>query len=306
VSGPLDETPLDEAPLEQPRADERGAHPDAVRQRLGIVRMFDRAFFVFGTVATGWLGYLLVTESFTRGWQNLWFILIFWVVLAYLLLPRIHSLLTVIYVPDYFIGRARTREGLLGDPVNLSLFGSAEQVHTAMQAAGWNRADEVSLTSGWRIVMSTIMRRSYSDAPVSPLYLFGGIQDFTYQQEVAGNPAQRHHVRFWRAPEGWLLPGGIPTQWLAAGTYDRSVGLSLFTLQVTHKIDADTDVERDHIVASVRAANPAATVSVIRNFSTGYHAVNGGGDAIVTDGDLPQLDLRAVPVAPVATPGVAS
>jgi hypothetical protein len=291
-------------PLEQLEADERDAHPEPARQRIGIIRLFDRAFFVIGTVATGWLGYLLVTESFTHGWQNLWFILIFWVVLAYLLLPRIHTLLTVIYVPDYFIGRARTREGLLGDPVNLSLFGSAEQVHAAMRAAGWNRADEVSLTSGWRIVMSTILRRSYSDAPVSPLYLFGSIQDFTYQQEVAGNPAQRHHVRFWRAPDGWLLPGGIPTQWLAAGTYDRSVGLSLFTLQVTHKIDADTDVERDHIVASVTAANPAAVVTVIRNFSTGYHAVNGGGDAIATDGDLPQIDLRALPVVPAAAPDV--
>ena len=289
-------------PLDELEADERDANPDAARQRLGIVRLFDRAFFVFGTIATAWLGYLLVTESFTRGWQNLWFILIFWVVLAYLLLPRIHTLLTVIYVPDYFIGRARTREGLLGDPVNLSLFGSAEQVHAAMVAAGWTRADEVSLTSAWRIVMSTIMRRSYSDAPVSPLYLFGTIQDFTYQQEVAGNPAQRHHVRFWRAPDGWLLPGGIPTQWLAAGTYDRSVGLSLFTLQVTHKIDADTDVERDHIVSTVTAANPAAVVSVIRNFSTGYHAVNGGGDAIATDGDLPQIDLRQVPVASSAVP----
>jgi hypothetical protein len=285
-------------PLEQLEADER---PDPRRRRLGIVRMFDTVFFVFGTIATGWLGYLLVTESFTRGWQNLWFIVIFWVVLAYLLLPRIHQLLTVIYVPDYFIGRARTREGLLGDPVNLSLFGSEEQLHTAMTRAGWNRADELSLTSGWGIVMSTITRRSYSDAPVSPLYLFGKVQDFTYQQEVAGNPAQRHHVRFWKAPEGWLLPGGIHSEWLAAGTYDRSVGLSLFTLQVTHKIDADTDVERDHIVATVTAANPDARVTVIRNFSTGYHSVNGGGDAIATDGDLPQIDLRRVAVSVVSS-----
>ena len=56
-------------------------------------------------------------------------------------------------------------------------------------------------------------------------------------------------MRFWRCPEGWQLPGGYAVDWLAAGTYDRSVGLSLFTLQVTHKIDADTDIERDYIVA---------------------------------------------------------
>jgi hypothetical protein len=33
-------------------------------------------------------------------------------------------------------------------------------------------------------------------------------------------------------------------------------------------------------------------VSNIRDFSTGYHSRNGGGDAIVTDGALPILDLR--------------
>ena len=101
-------------------------------------------------------------------------------------------------------------------------------------------------------------------------------------------------MRFWKCPPGWLLPGGYRADWLAAGTYDRSVGLSLFTLQVTHKIDADTDVERDHVVATVSAAEPAASVITIRDFSTGYHARNGGGDAIVTDGDLPVLDVRGV------------
>jgi hypothetical protein len=283
----------------------------APRPRLKTSQIADILFFILGTVAAAFLGYLLVTESFTRGWQNLWFILVFWVVLAYLLLPRIHTILTVIYVPDYFIGRARTREGLLGDPINVALFGEAEQLHTAMRLAGWNRADDLSLTAGLRIVRSTVLRRSYSDAPVSPLYLFGEIQSFTYQQEVAGNPAKRHHVRFWKCPPGWVLPGGHEADWLAAGTYDRSVGLSLLTLQVTHKIDRDTDVERDHVVNTLLAANPEATLHVIRNFSTGYHSINGGGDAIVTDGDLPQVDLRGVPLAQPASPsapdaGVAS
>ncbi|MET0303781.1 MAG: LssY C-terminal domain-containing protein, partial [Microbacteriaceae bacterium] len=117
---------------------------------------------------------------------------------------------------------------------------------------------------------------------------------FAYQQEVDGNPAQRHHVRFWRCPEGWLLPGGRQVDWVAAGTFDTSVGLSLFTLQVTHRIDADTDVERDHIVATVTAADPRVSVDVIADFSTGYHARNGGGDSIRTDGDLPIVDVRAV------------
>ncbi|WP_285241461.1 LssY C-terminal domain-containing protein [Pseudarthrobacter sp. MEB009] len=252
----------------------------------------DWAFFVLGGVSAVWLAAVLVRESFLFGWWQLLFLVGFWVALAYLVLPRLHSILTRIYVPDYFIGRARTSDGLLGDPVNLALLGSEAQLHTAMQGAAWIRADDLSFRTGFRIVKSTVLRRSYLAAPVSPLLLFGRRQDFAYQQEVDGSPGKRHHVRFWRAPAGWLLPGGISADWLAAGTYDRSVGFSLFTLQVTHKIAPDTDVERDHIVATVLAAQGDATVSVIRDFSTGYHARNGGGDAIVTDGDLPILDLR--------------
>ena len=127
---------------------------------------------------------------------------------------------------------------------------------------------------------------------MSPLFLFGRQQDFAYQQEVAGNPAKRHHVRFWRCPDDWLLPGGRRVEWLAAGTFDRAVGLSLFTLQITHKIDADTDIERDHIVATITEAVPGTRLDVIRDFSTGYHSRNGGGDSITTDGDMPIIDLR--------------
>ncbi|MGH1526921.1 LssY C-terminal domain-containing protein [Leifsonia sp. L25] len=97
-----------------------------------------------------------------------------------------------------------------------------------------------------------------------------------YQQEVKGNPAKRHRVRFWRCPDGWLLPGGHRVDWLAAGTFDRSVGFSLFTLQITHKIDADTDIERDHIVSTLVDADVGVEVSVIQDFSTGYHSRNGG------------------------------
>jgi hypothetical protein len=145
-----------------------------------------------------------------------------------------------------------------------------------MSAAGWTLADDVTLASSLRIIRTTLARRTYPEAPVSPLYLFERQQDFAYQQEVEGNPSQRHHVRFWRCPEDWRLPGGYPVDWVAAGTYDRSVGLSLMTLQVTHRIARNIDVERDHIVATITGASPRAAVDWIRHFASGYHARNGG------------------------------
>ena len=261
-------------------------------RRISFGAVLDGFFFVFAGLAAVWLAYLGLNETFRVGWWGIPVAILFWVLLAYLVLPRLHRILTTIYVPDYFIGRARTSDGLLGDPVNLAVRGSVEELERMMLSAGWTRADPVTFASSWRIVVSTLTRRSYDEAPVSPLYLFGRQQDLAYQQEVDGNPAQRHHVRFWRCPDGWLLPGGSRVDWLAAATFDTRVGLSLFTLQVTHKIDADTDVERDHVVATVSGANPGVTVDVIRDFSTGYHARNGGGDSIRTDGDLPIVDLR--------------
>ena len=267
----------------------------ARRSRVSLTAVLDEFFFIFAGVAAVWLAWLLLTESFQIGWWGILVAILFWGLLAYLVLPRIHRVLTTIYVPDYFIGRTRTSDGLLGDPINLALLGDAHQLHSAMRAAEWTRADPVTVRSSLRIVTSTVTRRSYDEAPVSPLFLFGRMHDFAYQQEVTGNPAKRHHVRFWRTPEGWLLPGGERVDWLAAGTFDRAVGFSLFTLQITHKIDADTDVERDHIVGTVLAHNEAAQLRVLPDFSTGYHSRNGGGDSIRTDGDLPILDLRALP-----------
>jgi hypothetical protein len=262
----------------------------------------DRVFFAFGTVATVWLAWALARASVESSWWGLLVLVVFWLVLAYLTLPRLNRILSAIYVPDYFIGRTRTSDGLLGDPLNLAFRGSSDQLATALRRAGWIRADPVGLGSSVRIVTSTLTGRSYPEAPVSPLLLFGRPQDAAFQQEVSGNPAQRHHVRVWRTPPGWLLPGGHRVDWLAGGTYDRRVGLSLFTLQVTHKIDADIDVERDFVVASLRGAEPATTVEPLVDFTTGYHSRNGGGDTVHTDGTLPVVDLSAVTPTPGSAP----
>lgn len=292
-----------------------GTHVAHQRRRWSIGVALDWFFFTFAGLAAVWLAYLSLTETFHVGWWGIGLGVAFWVLLAYLVLPRLHRILTTIYVPDYFIGRARTSDGLLGDPVNLALMGSQDQLLAALSAAGWRAADPVTLRSSWRIVTSTVLRRSYDEAPVSPLFLFGHQQDLAFQQEVDGNPAQRHHVRFWRCPEGWLLPGGRQVDWLAAATFDTSVGLSLFTLQITHRIDADTDVERDHVVRTLMDADAAVSLDILKDFATGYHARNGGGDSIRTDGDLPVVDLRAlsagsgtagaaaapVPAGPIAT-----
>ena len=160
-----------------------------------------------------------------------------------------------------------------------------------MTRAGWVRAEELTIRSSWGIVLSSVLRRPYPEAPVSSLFLFGQRQAFAYQQEVDGNASQRHHVRFWPVPDGWTLPGGFQVEWLAAATYDKAVGISLFTLQVTHRVDADIDIERDYVINTVRYVEPEASLRVIKEYSSAFTTRNGGGDVVRTDGSLPILDL---------------
>ena len=256
-------------------------------------KRIDNTFFLLAGLAAIWLAGEYFKLSFVLDFRLL-LIIPAWGVIAYLTLPRLHRILTRVYVPNYFIGRTRTSDGLLGDPVNIAFDGTAEQLHRSMTEAGWTVADPVTFRSSAKIVWSSITRASYPAAPVSPLILFDREQDLAYQQEVDGSPSRRHHIRLWRCPKDWPLPGGHRVDWVGSASYDTAVGVSFFTLQVTHRIAADIDRERDHVVSTVRSYVPESSVSMIEDFSTGYHHVNGGGDKIHTDGDLPIVDVSRV------------
>lgn len=218
--------------------------------------------------------------------------LVIWFVAAYILIPHVHRFLTKLYIPDYFIGRIRTIDGLLSDPVNLVFIGNEDELHAAMQKAGWVLADKITFKSAFKVGMSVILHHCYDKAPVSSGYLFNKAQNFTYQHPIEGKPFARHHVRFFKAPEGWFMPGGHKVDWLAAGTFDRSIGFSYFTLQFTHRIASDTDIERDHIVDTLKQSGSIKKLNIIKNYFSAYHHHNGGGDRITTDGDLPIIELK--------------
>lgn len=238
------------------------------------------------------LVYEFLLDSVIKDGPTILALLGLWLFSAYLVLPRLNRRLAKIYLPNYFIGRTRTADGVLGDPINLAVNGTEAQLVTAMQKAGWHLADELNLKSSIKMAYSSVLAKSYSTAPVSPLFLFNEQQNLAFQKEINNNPRKRHHVRFWKTPTDWWLPGGYQTDWLGAATYDKNVGLSLFTGQITHKIDADIDKERDFIIKTLKEAGTVNKVTVVKHFTTSYHSRNGGGDSIHTDGSLPFIDLK--------------
>jgi hypothetical protein len=245
-------------------------------------------------VVVGWLIFELFISRLLHGTRldQVFAFLLLWFISAYIFIPMIHRVLTRLYIPDYFIGRIRTVDGLLSDPVNLAFIGNEEQLHEAMTKAGWVQADKLTIYSGIRFVVATLLRKRYDHAPVSPGYLFNQMQAFTYQHRMKDKPLARHHVRFFKVPDGWLMPGGYKVDWLAAGTFDRSIGFSYSTLQITHHIVSDTDIERDHVVSTLKTAGVIRKLDIIKNYFSAYHHRNGYGDRIMTDGSLPIIELK--------------
>lgn len=250
-----------------------------------------RLTFFVGSIV---LIFLLYETLLPNVWQRqhiLISLLVLWALTAYIVLPRIHRLLSRLYVPDNFIGRTRTADGLLSDPVNIALNGRQRDLIAAMEAAGWQLAEPISLKSSWNMIKSVVFKKSYPTAPVSDAFLFGQRHDFAFQREVQGNPQKRHHVRFWRTPRGWYLPGGYKVQWVGAATYDEAVGLSLFTFQFTHRISSEVDEERDYLVQTLMRAGQLKNKKHIKHFFPTYHTRNGFGNRYITDGALVIADL---------------
>jgi hypothetical protein len=184
----------------------------------------------------------------------------------------------------------RTTQGIHGDPLNLALVGGDEAIVTAMIGAGWRPADPITLRTSLRLTRATLLKHPYEEAPVSNLYLWGRKQDLAFQYPARKDPRQRHHVRFWRCDE--LDDAGRPL-WIAAATFDRSVGLSHTTGQITHHIAPDVDTERDKLLADLEAAGHVEEIVWIDDFHLQRTGRNGGGDPFHTDGRLPMALLAA-------------
>jgi LssY C-terminus len=176
-----------------------------------------------------------------------------------------------------------TGDGHPGDPLNVALIGTNEQVQAIMKAAGWYRADALSLHSDMEIAVATVLGRPYVAAPVSNLYLFGRKEGLAFEQPIGNDPRKRNHVRFWKTDRA--DPDGRPV-WIGSATYDHRVGFSYTTGQITHHIGADVDKERDHLFHDLEETKDLSETYDVPDFHKTREGRNGGGDPWHTDGKL--------------------
>jgi hypothetical protein len=174
-------------------------------------------------------------------------------------------------------------EGIPGDPLNVGLIGSREQLVSVMLAAGWRPADPTTFESSIKIADSVLFHRPDPDAPVSKLFLFGRKQDLAFEKEVGSSAGRRQHVRWWQSNE--TDEEGKPS-WIGSATYDIRAGLSHLTKQITHHIDPDVDAQRNQLIEDLSEAGQLQRQFQVLGAGPTQNGRNAGGDRYYTDGML--------------------
>lgn len=222
---------------------------------------------------------------------------------AYIVLPQIVRMgLKILLrkrVPRFTI----TGDGLPGDPVNVVLTGTLQELQAAFKLAGWSEADQLGLTSSWRMVRAFVLNRPYPAAPFSTLFLFGRGQDIGFQKAIDNSPRKRHHIRFWALSMAhseanlakasfWLNTDRPPDEacvhWIGAGTKDTGISLTRLTFQITHATDSDTNVERDYIIDDL---DKSGVIGEVTEYKAGQHLVSKQVNHYVTDGEVTAAKL---------------
>jgi LssY C-terminus len=222
---------------------------------------------------------------------------------AYIVLPRAVRMGLKILQRKSVPSFTTTGDGLPGDPVNLALVGTLQQLRAAFATVGWSEADRLGLASSWGMIRAFVFKSPYPTAPFSTLYLFGRGQDIGFQKAIDNSPRKRHHIRFWalslaRAEDTvgtasfWLNTDRPPDDacvlWVGAGTKDTGLSLTRLTFQITHATDSDTNAERDYIVAELsnNRVIKAVTSYQPRQRLTGDHV-----NHYITDGEVTLANL---------------
>src|SRR5215475_8990741 len=161
---------------------------------MRLLKRLVQRLLIFGLgIFCVWLIVFVVFETADRRLPWILAVGVTYGIAAYIILPRaIRVGLKILKrkrVPSYTI----TGDGLPGDPVNIVLVGTLQQLRSAFRTLGWSEADQLSLGSSWGMVHAFVLKTPYPSAPFSTLYLFGRRQDIGFQREIDNSPRKRHH-----------------------------------------------------------------------------------------------------------------
>jgi hypothetical protein len=206
-----------------------------------------------------------------------------YVVLAYLALPAAWKHYEHQKGLEPLPAVTRTAQGIPGDPINIGLIGTQEDVVCSMYFAGWDPADPITFRTSLGIIGSVLLNRPYRGAPVSSLYYQGVKQALAFEKPEGTSADRRNHLRLWP-----VLDSGEEDRpvWLGTATFDRGIGLSRYTGAVTHHIAPNVDLERQQLTDDLNSARMVEAIYQVSGVAPTINGRNGEGDLYFTDGDI--------------------
>ena len=184
-----------------------------------------------------------------------------------------------------------------GDPLNVVLIGTGENMISALTASGWNFTEAITIDSIRRMIGAAIEANAFPTAPISSLYVFGRKQDLALQRGRS-TIAQRNHMRLWLAP---FRCEGSPV-WV--GQVSRDIGVKLTTRSpslTTHVIDPVVDEAREYLFHSLLHHDAVAQFAFVKGVGKANEDTprfNLTDDPYITDGMRMVLWLSETPVPP--------
>jgi hypothetical protein len=182
--------------------------------------------------------------------------------------------------------RAQNKENKPGDPINLVLVGTQQEIEQAFRQAGWTEPKRKNQESILRTVGAVMSDEGYGSAPVSDLYLFGRREDLAFQKTL-NTFNKRHHLRLWQTTTH--APDGRPV-WLAAATHD--IGLDIHPGVVSHSTDPDLDDERAQVGADLVEGGAVQATEFVMPPNPLSKGMTATGGAWHTDGRLLAIALK--------------
>ncbi|CAB1062464.1 hypothetical protein D1BOALGB6SA_7241 [Olavius sp. associated proteobacterium Delta 1] len=170
-----------------------------------------------------------------------------------------------------------------GDPLNLILIGTREDISTAFVCRGWLPAEQTHGKAVWKTIKSFLFGSRYRYSPVSPLYFVNRPQDFA-GQKPRHTVHQRNHLRAWLSP----LRHQGKSVWVGQISRDIGVRLTFKTWPpVTHKIDPDIDEARISLIGDLVYSQQLAKTGWVKGVGAAARTnprYNLTGDPYFTDG----------------------
>ena len=181
-----------------------------------------------------------------------------------------------------------------GDPLNLVVVGSGDDVYHSFLRAGWDETETITSGSAVRTGVSFLFGGRYRYSPVSALFVFGRRQDIALQK-ARGSIHERNHLRL------WLTPVTFRGQYVWVGQISRDIGVRFTTRTiVTHKIDPDVDETRDYLAQDLLYSQGLSIIAYVKGVGAApieSPRQNLTGDPYFTDGLRAVLWVSSQPVA---------